>query len=274
MATEESRTSDLTPGSSIHSIGLRKIAEGSFAPTDFAVAPGETERKYIVNQPGTILVLEDDTICDDPFLDIRDRVVDLKWGHDERGLLGLAFHPDYEQNRKLYVRYSAPPRHGTPGKWDHSEVLAESEANADGIRADPGTERTILEIPHPHLHHNAGDLVFGPDGYLDFGTGDGGHTGDVGPGHADSGNGQDIIENLMGSILRIDVDAKPTKHPRTDGDAPAEPVGDEGYAIPDNNPLVGEAGLDDTRRPFDSPVKYLPTVRGNATPAMCVNSAC
>ena len=129
--------------------------------------------------------------------------------------------------------------------WDHSEVLAEFEANADGIRADSGTERTLLEIPHPHLHHNAGDLAFGPDGYLYFGMGDGGHTGDVGPGHADGGNGQDVTENLMGSILRIDVDTKPTEHPRTDGDAPAEPAGDEGYAIPDDNPLVGEEGLDE-----------------------------
>ena len=73
MATEESRTSGLVAGSSTHSIGLRKITKGSFAPTDFAVAPGETERKYIIDQPGTILVLENDTIRDEPFLDIRDR---------------------------------------------------------------------------------------------------------------------------------------------------------------------------------------------------------
>ncbi|WP_408960538.1 PQQ-dependent sugar dehydrogenase [Natrinema sp. 74] len=184
----------------------------------------------MVDQPGRILVLEGEVVRDEPFLDIRDRVVDLKWGHDERGLLGLAFHPDYEQNGRFYVRYSAPRRQGTPEDWDHTEVLSEFTATADERTVDPDTERTILEHPHPHLHHNAGDIAFGPDGYLYLGLGDGGHTGDVGHGHVDGGNGQDITENLMGSILRIDVDRK---------------VGDRPYAVPEDNPLVDEDGLDE-----------------------------
>lgn len=82
--------------------GLRRIVEGAFAPTDFATTPDD-DRKFVVDQPGRILVHGDGDLRDEAFLDIRDRVVDLKWGHDERGLLGLAFHPDYERNRLLYV---------------------------------------------------------------------------------------------------------------------------------------------------------------------------
>jgi len=88
--------------------------QGEFAPTDFAVAPGDEQRAFIVDQPGRVLVLEDGTIREEPFLDIRYQVVDLKLGHDEHGQLGFTFHSDYQGNRRLFVRYSAPPREGTP----------------------------------------------------------------------------------------------------------------------------------------------------------------
>jgi glucose/arabinose dehydrogenase len=112
MSTDNEDTEH--PYSTDVQIGLRPVAQGEFVPTDLVVAPDDGDRKYVVDQPGVVRVLEDGEFRDEPFLDIRDRIVDLKWGHDERGLLGLAFHPDYEQNRLLYVRYSAPRRDGTP----------------------------------------------------------------------------------------------------------------------------------------------------------------
>lgn len=128
------------------SIGLQKIAEGEFAPTDFIVEPGDSDRTYILDQPGVVRVLEDGSFRDEPFLDIRDRVVELYYGHDERGLLGIAFHPDYEQNRTFYVRYSSPPRDDTPDDWDHTEILSEFEATDSPRPLAPPRALTIVSI--------------------------------------------------------------------------------------------------------------------------------
>jgi len=113
----------------------------------------------------------------------------------------------------------------------------EFDACADGRRVRRDSERTVLEIPEPQGNHNAGDLAFGPDGHLYVAVGDGGSGGDRGRGHVEDwydanegGNGQDVTENLLGSVLRIDVDG------RDDGKA---------YAIPEDNPLVGREGLDE-----------------------------
>ncbi|NEU58622.1 PQQ-dependent sugar dehydrogenase [Halorussus sp. MSC15.2] len=230
MATDESNSESGPISSQSPEIGLRKVAEGSFAPTDFAVAPGETTRKYVLDQPGVVRVLKDGDLRDEPFLDIRDRVVELYYGHDERGLLGIAFHPDYDQNRKFYVRYSAPPQERTPEGWNHTGMLSEFRATENGERADAESERLVMRMPHPGAHHNAGQIAFGPDGYLYVGMGDGGNTGDTGKGHVEGGNGQDITESGMGSIMRIDVDGQEGTNP---------------YAIPDDNPLVGEDGIDE-----------------------------
>ncbi|MFB6173802.1 MAG: sorbosone dehydrogenase family protein [Halobacteriales archaeon] len=221
-ATTASRTptEDLT-------LGLRTVATGFDAPLDFAAEGG---RRYVVDQSGTIRVHGDGGLRDEPFLDISDRI---EFG-GEKGLLGVALHPEFGSNRRCFVRYSAPPREGTPSGYSHTFVLAEFEATADGRRAKPDTERTVLEIPEPQGNHNAGAIAFGPDGYLYVAVGDGGAGGDRGSGHVEDwydgtggGNGQDVTENLLGSVLRIDVDA---------GDP---------YAIPDDNPLVGAAGLDE-----------------------------
>jgi glucose/arabinose dehydrogenase len=172
----------------------------------------------------------------DAFLDVTDRMVDAG-GYDERGLLGVAFHPDYPDTPRAYVRYSAPPREGTPAGYSHTFVLSEFRVRSDGFGVEPGTERTLLEIPEPQANHNAGEITFGPDGYLYVAVGDGGGAGDRGPGHADDwhdgvegGNGQDVTENLLGSILRIDVND-------TGGEKP--------YGVPGDNPLVGRAGRDE-----------------------------
>jgi len=212
------------------SVRLRRVAGGFDAPVALAPVPG-TDRQYLADQSGSISVLDADGVRDDPLLDLGDAV---EFG-GEKGLLGIALHPNFEQNRRLFVRYSAPSRDGTPERYSHTFVLAEFLVGEDGLRASADTERTLLEIPEPQSNHNAGALAFGPDGSLYVAVGDGGAGADAGTGHVDDwydavegGNGQDVTENLLGSLLRIDVD----------GD------GERGtYAIPEDNPLTDGDGL-------------------------------
>ncbi|WP_079890832.1 PQQ-dependent sugar dehydrogenase [Halococcus agarilyticus] len=218
------------------------VADGPLsAPLGLEVAPDDRDRRYVVDQVGTIYVHGSDGLANEPFLDITDRLVDFSSARtdsiEERGLLGLAFHPDFGANRRYYVRYSAPRVRGTPEGYTHIERLSEFTASENGRRGQPDSERVLLDVPSPHYTHNAGSVAFGPDGYLYMGMGDGGGS-KLDPGHAEDwyanngGNGQDVTENLLGSVLRIDVDA--TGGP---GDAP--------YGIPDDNPLVGESGRDE-----------------------------
>ncbi|ELY41506.1 PQQ-dependent sugar dehydrogenase [Natronorubrum tibetense] len=170
----------------------------------------------------------------DLFLDIEDQLVSLGigelGGYDERGLLGLAFHPEFEENQLFYVHYSAPERHGLG--YNHTAVVAEFQAEEDLTGVDPDSERTVMEIPQPQDNHNGGRLAFGPEGYLHVSLGDGGNVHDIGVGHVEDwydenegGNGQDTEENLHGGIHRIDVDAEDDQE-----------YGE--YGIPEDNPLV------------------------------------
>jgi glucose/arabinose dehydrogenase len=217
--------------SAVESVALDTLVDGLNAPVDIAFVP-QTDRRYIAEQPGILHSRDEDGLRDEPVLDLRDGVV----AGGERGLLGLALHPEFEDTRRLFVRYSAPRRGGTPENYSHTFVLAEFRVSEDN-RAVPNSEQTILEIPEPQGNHNAGDVLFGPEGYLYVAVGDGGAGGDRGLGHVEDwydavegGNGQDVTENLLGSLLRIDVDAR-------DGDRP--------YGIPTDNPLVGREGLDE-----------------------------
>ncbi|SEH16881.1 Copper binding protein, plastocyanin/azurin family [Natronorubrum sediminis] len=203
----------------------------------------------------------------DLFLDIEDQLVSLGigelGGYDERGLLGIAFHPDFSDNGLFYVRYSAPEREGLG--YDHTDVLAEFEAESDGdeLSVDPDSERTVMEIQQPQDNHNGGRLAFGPDGYLYTSVGDGGNVHDIGVGHVEDwydenegGNAQDTRENLLGGIHRIDVDANGEDEDADDNDEledendvdDDDDNGDDDdgeaeaefgeYGIPDDNPLV------------------------------------
>ena len=216
------------------SVGTELLAGGFAAPLGVEFAPGDTEHTFVADQIGVVHVVGSDGVRDQPFLDVRDRLVELS-DYEERGLLGLAFHPDFEANDRVFVRYSAPATNDTPDGYSHTFVLSEFRVG-DDLRADLSSERRLLEIPEPQSNHNAGSVLFGPDGYLYVGVGDGGAGGDTGPGHVsdwydrnEGGNGQDVESNLLGSVLRIDVDY-------TDGAA---------YGIPEDNPLVGEAGRDE-----------------------------
>lgn len=212
------------------------VADGFTSPVGAVVPrPGEM---FVPDQTGEITVVTDGDPRREPFLDIADRIVELE-GFTEQGLLGLAFHPDYPEDDRFFVRYSSPPRGNAPDGYSHTFVLSSFRADPDARTGDPASESILLEIPEPQANHNAGAITFGPDGYLYVAVGDGGAGGDQGTGHVEDwydavagGNGQDVTENLLGSILRIDVDA--------DGDDSERP-----YGIPEDNPLVGEDGLDE-----------------------------
>lgn len=215
-------------------IGLETVADGLTSPLTVAQPPGETDRLFIVDQAGQIRIVENGTLLEQPFLDVSDRMVDLDEGYDERGLLGLAFHPQYSDNGRFFVYYSAPVSNGEVDQ-DHTATISEFQVSDTSANvADPESERILLLVPKPQGNHNGGTLLFGPEGFLFISLGDGGGADDVGPGHVDDwydanegGNAQNVEENLLGSILRIDVD------------------GDEPYGIPGDNPFVGNDGIDE-----------------------------
>lgn len=207
-------------------MGLEAVAAGFTMPVALASPDDGTGRLFVVDLPGVIRIIDaDGCLQDEPFLDIADRVVDLRTGYDERGLLGLAFHPRFAENGRFFVYYSAPLRAGAPEGRDHTSRVSEFTVSTPD-RADSNSERVILEVEEPQANHNGGSITFGPDGCLYIPLGDGGGANDVGRGHPPGGNGQDTT-TLLGKILRIDVD------------------GPEPYGIPGDNPFVGREGRDE-----------------------------
>lgn len=204
------------------SVSAELVVEGLTSPVAMVSAHDDTGRMFIADQAGTIRILSaDGQLMDEPFLDLSDKIAELMPEYDERGVLGLAFHPDYANNGRFFVYYTAPLRPEAPADWDHTNVVAEYTVSADNPdMADPNSERIIWSIDQPQFNHDAGQIVFGPDGYLYIPIGDGGGGNDVGTGHTpDIGNAQDLT-NQHGSILRIDVDS---------GDP---------YGIPADNPFA------------------------------------
>jgi glucose/arabinose dehydrogenase len=221
-------------------ISLELVADGLASPVIVTHAGDGSGRLFIVDQSGFIRIVDGGSLLPTPFLDVTDRMVAVDPGYDERGLLGLAFHPDYAINGRFFVRYSAP-RTGTMGEpcFDtsrgcHSERLSEFAVSGDPDVADASSEIILYDIDQPQFNHDGGHVAFGPDGYLYFSLGDGGgaHDGlaDAPPSHGPDGHGQNI-ETALGAMLRIDVDSAP------------EPGLD--YAIPDDNPFVGVTGVDE-----------------------------
>lgn len=216
------------------SVGVRTVASGLTSPLGITAADA-TGRLFIHDQTGKIHVLAaDGRLLPAPFLDVTSRMVPLRPFYDERGLLGLAFHPEYASNGRFFVYYSAPLRAGAAAGYDHTSHVSEFRVSAGGNLADPASERILLQVDQPQRNHNGGTIAFGRDGYLYISLGDGGGANDTGLGHvadwyADNGggNGQDVEANLLGSILRIGVDG-------------AWP-----YSIPADNPFVGMAGMDE-----------------------------
>jgi glucose/arabinose dehydrogenase len=225
-------------------IKLETVASGLVAPLSVTHAGDGSGRLFIVEQSGQIRIVEDDVLLPAPFLDIADLLPDLGGFFDERGLLGLAFHPNYSNNGRFFIRHSIP-REGDPDEpcndpdgfivGCHSEVVAEySVSDDDANLADPDSGVILFSVDEPQFNHDGGDVAFGPDGMLYFALGDGGgaHDGlaDMPPSHGPTGHGQNI-ETALGAMLRIDVDSPPQ-----------DPLL---YAIPADNPFVGGPGLDE-----------------------------
>ncbi len=224
-------------------IRLDLVADGLTAPVTATSAGDGSGRLFVVDQPGQIRIIKDGQLLATPFLDVSDKIPALNGFFDERGLLGLAFHPNYASNGRFFVRYSAP-REGDPDEpcndpdgfivGCHSEVLAEYAVSGDPDIADPDSEILLFSVEEPQFNHDSGQVAFGPDGFLYFSIGDGGgaHDGlaDDPPSHGPIGNGQNIL-TALGSILRLDVDSPPQ-----------DPLA---YAIPPDNPFVGVPGVDE-----------------------------
>ena len=204
-------------------LGLKLIATGLTAPVQYISS--DDGRMFAVDQTGMVEVFDEDgRMQEGPFMDLRDRMVDLSPGYDERGLLGMAFHPDFVENGRVFVFYSAPLRSGAPEGYSCTNRLSlftVSEDDPDAV--DMSRERVIFQIDKPQMNHNGGAITFGPDGYLYLPLGDGGGANDQGPGHSEGGNAQDT-SSFYGKILRIDVDSAA-----------------DGYAIPPDNPYLTDS---------------------------------
>ena len=173
------------------SIRLVKVAEGFARPIDIQQPDDGSGRLFVVEQAGLIRVVRDGSVQAEPFLDIRDRVTRIGGVGDERGLLGMAFPPDYARKQYFYLNYT--------DRSSDTVISRFRVSAASGDRAEPGSEHTLLTVDQPFNNHNGGQLAFGPDGYLYIGLGDGGSAGDP------QGNGQNR-RALLGKMLRIDVE--------------------------------------------------------------------
>ena len=196
-------------------VKLEKVADGLTSPMGLRSANDGSGRLFIIEQTGKIKILKDGQINPTPFFDIGSKLVKQHQMFEERGLNGLAFHPNFKENGKFYVYYSYPMSDdadwGLDKKFWYSHVNRVAEFTATGDTADMSSERKILDIPWPQFNHNGGDLAFGPDGMLYIPLGDGGFANDYGIGHnSKTGNGQDL-STILGKILRIDVNKKGTK---------------------------------------------------------------
>lgn len=178
---------------------LELVVNGLDRPIYLTAAPGDASRLFVAEKGGLIRIVRDGVLQSTPFLDISSITSDS----GERGLLGLAFHPDYVSNGFVFVHHS--------DITGDTRIVRYEAGSADELDASSAT--LVLDVTQPETNHNGGQIAFGPDGMLYIGLGDGGSAGDP------DGNGQNR-GTLLGSILRIDVDAIP-------------------YTVPADNPFVG-----------------------------------
>lgn len=199
------------------SISLQPVATGLSSPLDLEQPPDNSGRLFVVEQGGFIRIIQSGALLAQPFLDLSSKIVP-NFAGTEMGLLGVTFHPAFQQNRKFYVNYVR----SNAGQFQ--SVISEFQASATNPNlADPVSERILLVVNQVSNfpNHKAGQLAFGPDGFLYFGLGDGGSGGDP------FGHGQDT-NILLGKMMRIDVNST----------SPGLP-----YAIPADNPFVNGGGL-------------------------------
>lgn len=218
-------------------VSLRIVASGLVAPNWGVPAPGHSGRMFVTDQVGVVWNINLADNSRSVFLDVSSRLVPLGIGgpgtFDERGLLGLAFHPDYAENGLLYT-YTSEPDSEEPDfttmpegvNPNHQSVIAEwrvaDPSDPDAV-VDLKSRREVLRIDQPQFNHDGGALAFGPDGMMLISLGDGGGRDDEPVGHGTIGNGQDVT-TILGSVLRIDVDGRDSANGQ--------------YGIPTENPFV------------------------------------
>jgi glucose/arabinose dehydrogenase len=189
-------------------LDVRVVVDGLAAPVDVTSAGDGSGRLFVVEQGGRIRIVKDGVLVARPFLDISDRIT----SGGERGLLGLAFHPDFPADPRFFVNYT---------DLDGNTVIAQFKVDgSDPDVADPKSELVILGFKQPYPNHNGGAVEFGPDGMLYVSTGDGGSAGDP------QGNGQ-RLDTFLAKILRFDIG----------GNSAAVP-----YKVPPDNPFITVAG--------------------------------
>jgi glucose/arabinose dehydrogenase len=191
-------------------ITLSTVASGFSSPVLVTNARDGSNRLFVVEQGGRIKIIKNGNLLPTPFLDIHRSIT----SGGERGLLGLAFHPSFETNHKLYVNFT---------NKNGDTAINEYRVTTNADRVDQSTGRRILTIYQPYANHNGGNLAFGPDGYLYIGMGDGGSSGDP-------GNRAQNLNSLLGKMLRINVNGT---------------SGSRNYRIPSSNPYVGRTGRDE-----------------------------
>lgn len=203
-----------TPAPSSVAITTQILVTGLSSPLGLEHPNDNSGRMFVVQQPGTIRIIQNGALLPQPFLDISSKVM----FQDEMGLLGVTFHPNFATNRKFYVNYTR----NNVGQFQ--SVIAEYQASPTNANfSDPATERILLTVDQVSnfTNHKAGQLAFGADGFLYFGLGDGGSGGDP------FGHGQDT-QILLGKLMRIDVNSTSAG---------------KQYAIPPDNPFVAGGGL-------------------------------
>ena len=225
-------------------VELEEVATRLVAPNLLISANDGTNRQYVVDQPGQIWIIENGTLLPTPFLDVSARLVVLNPAYDERGLLGLAFDPGFQDPqspgyRRIFT-YTSEPVSGTAdltdpyaATIDHHSVIASWRVDANNPnRIDPASREEILRIEQPQGNHNGGMLAFGPGGLLYIALGDGGGSNDNNPnGHNPTiGNGQDP-DIALGKILRINVNGTNSANGK--------------YGIPANNPFADGGGVEE-----------------------------
>ncbi len=223
------------------SVRLVEVASDFNAPLKAVSAPGINGSLFVVEQTGKIFRVELTTGRKTLFLDVSDDLVSISPVYDERGLLGLAFHPDYANNGLFYTYQSEPVREsqtkqvgfstlGTRFNPDHRSMIVEYRASDASCNSRVQKQKVLMIIDQPQSNHNGGDLAFGPDGYLYVSLGDGGGANDQGPGHNVRGTARDNT-NVLGSILRIDPQGSNAVNGK--------------FGVPSDNPFVGNQGADE-----------------------------
>jgi len=184
------------------------VADGFTKPVYVCQPPVDKNRLFVLEQKGVIRIIERERKVRQPFADLRDRVHNPVMPGDERGLLGLAFHPDYQTNGFLFLNYIDE---------EDNTIISRFRVSKNPDKLDAASEKILIKLKQPYTNHNGGHMVFGPDGYLYIGLGDGGKWGDP-------FNHAQRLDNLFGKLLRINVNK-------------GEP-----YSIPKDNPFIGIEG--------------------------------